>query len=364
VKSKSIFRILLVLLLSSCTSRFNQQPVPTATAVPVTSTVPVTPSAFATDAPPLPPPAQPTVAPVEGTTSTQINVRADPSTASQVLGIIPASTKVQILGKDLGGSWLQILYPPGVDGKAWVTAQYVVTASGIEIPVLGRGTNPTNGNTAIVGQQINVRSGPGTGFNSLGILNAQDVVHLTGKDASGGWLQIEYPSGPDGKGWVNAAFVQAKGVENVPIITEAGEVLGTGTPTSIPATPTVTVMPAWDDGDSQSHPIASVVFQPLGTHTLIYSGDTSAPSGDSQDWIQFTPYSKNVFASLECFGKNALLVNLLESGQPSTLQLACGDTKKELVVKADSIYVIHLQAPQFSGGVQYFPYTITIEAGL
>jgi hypothetical protein len=149
----------------------------------------------------------------------------------------------------------------------------------------------------------------------------------------------------------------------VPIITEAGEVVGTGTPTSVPATPTSTVLPAWEDGDSQTAPIASVVFQPLGTHTLIYSGDVSAPNGDSQDWIQFTPYGKAVFASLECFGKNNLLVNLLESGQPSKFQLLCGDTRKELMTQSGSIYTIHLQAPLLSGGVQYFPYTITIEAG-
>jgi uncharacterized protein YraI len=362
VKSKFIFRILLVLLLSNCAPRSNQQIVPTATAFVVTSTLPVPLSPIATDTA-IPPPPQPTVALVEGTTFTQINVRLDPSTASNVIGIVPANTKIQILGKDPGGNWLQILYPQGVDGKGWVAAQYVVTATGTEVPVIGSGINPSDGNVAIVQQQINVRSGPGTSFNSLGTLNAQDVVNLTGKDASGGWLQIEYSSGADGKGWVNAAFVQAKGLENVPIITEAGEVVGTGTPTSVPATPTSTVLPAWEDGDSQTAPIASVVFQPLGTHTLIYSGDLSAPNGDSQDWIQFTPYGKAVFASLECFGKNNLMVNLLESGQPSKLQLLCGDTRKELLAKPGSIYMIHLQAPQFSGGVQYFSYTITIEAG-
>ncbi|HSJ86474.1 MAG TPA: SH3 domain-containing protein [Anaerolineales bacterium] len=362
MKSKFIFPILSVLLLSSCAPRSNQRIAVTATVFLVTS-LPVTQSPLATSTP-LPPPSQPTVAPIEGTTSTQLNVRTDPSTASNVLGIIPANTQVQILGKDPGGNWLQIVYPQGVDGKGWVTAQYVATATGLEVRVIGGdGTNPNDESVAIIQQQINVRSGPGTGFNSLGTLNAQDVVNLTGKDAGGAWLQIEYSSGPDGKGWVNAAFVQAKGVENVPIITGAGEILGTGTPTSSPPTPTSTVIPAWEDGDSQENPIASVIFEPFGTHTLIYSGDISTPSGDAQDWIQFTPYSQRVLASLDCLGNTALQVNWLESGKPSTLQLACGDTRKEFKVTAGAIYVIHLQAPQFAGGVQYFPYTITIEVG-
>jgi len=55
-------------------------------------------------------PAQPTTAPVEGMTSTQINVRAEPSTSSNVLGIIPANTKVEITGKDPGENWWQIHY--------------------------------------------------------------------------------------------------------------------------------------------------------------------------------------------------------------------------------------------------------------
>ena len=311
---------------------------------------------------PLPPPPQPTVAPVGGTTSTQINVRAEPSTSGNVLGIIPANTKLEILGKDPGGNWFQINYPQGVDGKGWVTAKYVTMANGIEVPIIGSsGTNPNNANIAIVQQQINVRSGPGTSFNSLGTLNAQDFVNLTGKDSNGAWLQIEFSSGPDGKGWVNAAFVQANGVENVPIITEAGNVIGTGTPTGIPFTPTPTLIPAWADHDSQSNPVASVVFEPLGTHTLIYSGDVSAPDGDSQDWIQFTPYENFAFASLACDGINNLQVTFLENGQPTTLELDCGDQLKNLNMESGSIYLIQLQALPTTGRLQYVHYTITIQ---
>src|SRR4029453_4919721 len=125
-------------------------------------------------------------------------------------------------------------------------------------------------------QQLNVRSGPGTGFNSLGTLNPNDVVRLTGKDGSRAWLQIEFSAGPDGKGWINAAFVQARGVEKLPIVTEAGEAIGTGTPTGIPPPSPPTLSPAPADNDSQNSPIARVVFEPLGTHTLIYNGDVSS----------------------------------------------------------------------------------------
>lgn len=335
----------------------------TATAFVITATFPPTQTLISTETP-LPPLPAPTMTPVEGVTSSQVNVRLEPSTASSVLGMIPADTKIQITGKDPGGNWWQILYSheQAMDGKGWVTAQYVLTANTDQVPVIGGGKNPDNGNVAIVQQQINVRSGPGTSFNSLGTLNSQDVVNLTGKDSNGAWLQIEFAPGPNGRGWVNAAFVQAKGVENIPIITEAGEAIGTGTPTGIPASPTPTVIPAWADNDSQGNPIVSVRFEPLGTQTLIYNGDVSSPSGDSQDWIQFTPDRDHLFASLECLGEADLQVIIMENGQPAELPLACGDKMKIWNVMAGSVYAIQLQAPQSSGGVQYFQYTITILA--
>jgi uncharacterized protein YraI len=339
--------------------------VPTTTVGIVTATFPFTPPPATTDTP-LPPPVTPTLPPVEGTTATQVNVRAEPSTASNVLGIIPANIKVQITGKDPDGNWWQILYPQGQDGKGWVTAQYVSTTNGTAVPVIGSGNSvdPNSGNTAVVQQQINVRSGPGTGFNSLGTLNPKDVVRLTGKDPNGSWLQIEFPqgAGPDGKGWISAAFVQARGAENLSIVSDAGEAIGTGTPTGIPPTSTPTVVPARADDDTQNNPIASVVFDPLGTNTLIYSGDVSSPEGDAEDWIQFTPYNDAVLASLECGGRNDLQVSFLENGQSTSLMLLCNEQQKHLAVTAGFVYLIRLQSSQFSGGLQYTPYTVKIQS--
>jgi N-acetylmuramoyl-L-alanine amidase len=297
-------------------------------------------------------------------TSTQLNVRAEPSTASSVVGIIPADTSVQITGKDPAGNWWQIIHPQGQDGKGWVTAQYVTTANGSAVPVIGAGNglDPNSGNTAIIQQQLNVRSGPGTGFNSLGTLNANDVVRLTGKDANSAWLQIEFQTGPEGKGWINAAFVQARGVENLPIVSEAGEAIGTGTPTGIPPTTTPTVIPARQDNDSQANPIASVAFDPFGTNTLIYTGDVSSPEGDSEDWLQFTPYNDTVDISLECRGGNNLEVTILENGQPSSLKLTCGEQDKPIAVTAGAVYLFQLKSSQFPGGLQYTPYTVKIQS--
>jgi len=362
VISRHILLSILITLFLTTGCQVQSSDTSTATGAPfiLIATFPVTFTPMPTGTP-LPPPPQPTVVPVEGISSTQINVRSEPSTVANVLGIIPPNAKVEIVGKDPAGNWWQILYAQGVDGKGWVTAQYVIAAGTPQVPVVGGdGADPNNGNVAIIQQQINVRSGPGTGFNSLGTLNAQDVVNVTGKDANGTWLQIAFTAGPDGKGWVNAAFVQANRMDNLPIITEAGEVVGTGTPTGIPFTPTPTVLPAWPDNDSSTNPIISVTFEPAGTHALIYNGDVSAPGGDTQDWIQFTPYSRAILLEVTCTGSD-LNIELIPNGLtiPQSEGIRCGSkivirTEPNLPIK------VHFSA-QPNGALKYTSYTIHIE---
>ena len=361
--SRVIFTVL-ILLYTGCSSNVREGSTSTPTTPVMTftlaATLPPTPTDTAT-----PPPA-PTMLPVEGTTSTQLNVRAEPSTASTILGIIPANSKVEITGKDPGESWWEINYPSGqgVNGKGWVTAQYVTTTDKPEVPIIGGNQeNPSNGSFAIVQQQINVRSGPGTNFNSLGTLNPQDVVSLLGKDANGTWLQIDFSAGagPDGKGWVNAAFVKAQGVENLLIITETGLIVGTETPTGIPFTPTATVIPAWDDQDSSSNPVAKVSFEPTGPQTLIYNGDLSSPQGDAEDWIAFQTYDPFVFVSLACHGSNSVEIKLLENDLPIATNIKCNEPIHQVTVKPDAEIVIHLRAIPSTGNLQYTNYTLKIQ---
>ncbi|HEY3476219.1 MAG TPA: SH3 domain-containing protein [Anaerolineales bacterium] len=310
---------------------------------------------------PPPSPPQPTAVPVDGVTSTQVNVRAEPSTASSVLGIIPPATRIEITGRDPGGNWWQINYPQGVEGKGWVTAQYITTASIPEVPTIGdTAVEPNSGNVAIVQQQLNVRSGPGTDFNSLGTLNPQDVVSLIGKDPNGAWLQIEFPTGPEGKGWVSAAFVQVQGAENVPIVSESGLVVGTGTPTVIPPTPSPTLVPAREDGDSPDSPIASVAFEPNGTQSFMYNGDVSAPQGDVEDWITFRPYGELVFLSLECKGSDSAEVEILENNSPVNTYMKCGARTERLAVKAGGDYVLRLKAVPSAAALEYINYILTV----
>jgi uncharacterized protein YraI len=359
----SLLASLLALSSTGCGLNVSSSPSPTPTLLIITSTLPATPSARPSETPAPPTPA-PTVAPVEGTTTTQVNVRGEPSTASPALGILDPFSKVQIAGKDAGGNWYQIIYAAGPEGRGWVTAIYIQTTGQPDVPVIGGGSGEDGGNTAIAIQQINVRSGPGTDFNSLGTVNAQDVVTLTGKNPNGTWLQIEFAAGPEGKGWVNAAFVQVTGLQggNLPIITEAGEVVGTGTPTGIPPTITPTIVPSAQDDDSAASPAVHVYFSPSGSRALFYTSDVSSPDGDAEDWVGFTPYGSAVSMHLECEGNGTLKVELWRAGQavPDWEEVSCNSGEQLILVSAGQPYLVHLQAQPAEEGLESVRYTLSI----
>ncbi len=347
-----------ILISTGCSVSIQSESTATAAPVIITATLPPAPTPRPSETP-LPLPPTPTTAPVEGTASTQINVRAEPSTAGDVLGVIPANTKLQIIGKDAGENWWQISYPTGMDGKGWVAAKYVTTAGKPDVPVIGGGgANPGNGNVAIIQQKLNVRSGPGAGFDSLGTLNAQDVVNLIGKDANGAWLQIEFTAGPDGKGWINSAFAQAKGAENLPIITEAGLMVGTETPTGIPPTPTATLIPAPQDGDSAENPAVDVLLSATGSKSFQYSGDVSSPEGDAEDWVAFTTDGDVVYAGIECIGNDSIRVEF--SGTGTVLE--CNQPLTAVRITADTRNLAHILANPSSGQLRYTRYILTVRS--
>ena len=289
-------------------------------------------------------------------------MRGEPSTASTPLGMIGPSTKVEIIGKDPSGNWAQIIFPQAPSGKGWLTMQYINVKDPDAIPVVGIATGSEPGQSGAIVQQVNVRNGPGTNFDTLGILNPKDVVALTGKDASGIWLQIQFASGPDGKGWVTAAYVQTSGTATLPIVGQTGQVVGTGTPTSIPLTITPTLVAAPQDNDSAQSPAIAVTFSPSGTRSLIYSSDVSTPIGDPEDWIQFTPYSTDVIADLTCLGNGNLKVELWQNGalMQNWGSLACGETR-QIGLSSSSSYLIHFVAIPNGNELEYVQYIINIE---
>lgn len=310
---------------------------PTKIPPPTYTPLPTTPTAAVTE--------EVVTASVAGTTSTQLNVRKEPSTASETLGIINQFAAVQVIGKDASGSWFQIVYAESEAGKGWVRAEFVqVSDAAAEILILGSAAGSGSGLSGLVIQKVNVRSGPGINYETLGVLNPNDVIFITGKDPDGEWLQIEYASAADGKGWAAVKYLQVENLDSIPVI--GGAAQATETPTGFASTPTVVFIPAFQDGDSMQAPIIAAVFSAAGTQTLQVNGDVSSPEGDGEDWIQFTPFTKNVIVEAKCSG-GALLVELWNNSQPEKdISPACGENFR-ISTTPGQVYYLRIQ----TGGV-------------
>ncbi len=341
---------------------------PAPTEIPVSPTVSSSemPTASATFTPDLP---TSTATPVlfEGTLTIKVNVRSGPGTGFASLGLLEAGTKVQILNQDKSKSWYQILYASAQSGTGWVAAPYVQVTAGTQIPL---DVTPTpTGPTGVVTQRLNVRSGPATTFDSLGVLEAKTQVVLTGKNSTASWFQIKYASAPDGAGWVTAQYIQTDAADQLPVLDEYGTPAApgqAGTPAGTVTLPSPTVGPAFMDGDSRLAPAVQVVFSATGTRQFVYSSQVSTPQGDLEDWVEFTPFSAqgtraNLLISLNCSGNGSLLVELWQGGTAllGWGSLSCGDVDKPVSLDASQAYELRL-AVASGEGPRLVNYTLTV----
>ncbi len=299
--------------------------------------------------------AEPTITPVEGTTTTQINVRAETSTASETLGLIEQFAKIQITGKDASGSWYRIIFTESGAGYGWVRAEYVLASAPEKILLVENAAGSGLGVSGLVIQKINVRNGPGTTFESLGVLNPNDVVFITGRDAGNTWMQIEFKNSPDGKGWAASEFLQTENLDAVPVI---GPVETAETPAILASVPAANILTAPKDGDSIEAPSASVNLSTSGSRSLQFSGDVSYPDGDVEDWVQVTSSHKSIHVELKC-SNNALSVELWNNAQQAEpVLLFCGGDRT-LNLAPGQPYFLRIQA-NGDPDLQYIQYTLKI----
>jgi uncharacterized protein YraI len=359
--------ICVLLLVSACIT-VRQITTPTATAGVASTPIPTDTPTAAASATPLPPAASATPQPIQGTLTIKVNVRSGPATTYAALGQLDSGGKVQITGRDAKGSWYRILYPSASNGIGWVAAQYVQLAAGTQVPL--DATPTPAGPQGRVLQLLNVRSGPGTSFDSLGMLQPNATVALTGKDATAAWFQISYPTAPGGHAWVTAQYIQTDASGALPVLDVYGTPVpanGTAGPATNQQTPTTTVGPAFADKDTVAAPAVRVAFSATGTRQFSYSGQVSAPLGDPEDWVEFTPFAINasnaiLIFSLTCSGNGNLTVSLEQAATPLTGwgTLACGDLNKLITLPAGQPVEMHL-VPAPGQGLQLVNYVLTVQ---
>lgn len=359
--------VLLTLALTACTAypSGDSLPRPSFFSSPVAQ-ITIFPSPTPSPTLTIPPP---TPTPIPARISTTINVRSGPGTAYSSLGLLTASQTIQVIGQDGSGEWYLILYPSAETGLGWVAAVYVQLEAAVTPPAIVTPSPTASGPTGRALQRLNVRSGPGLSFDTVGVLEAETTINLSGRNPNSTWLQILYPEGPGGHGWVSAAYVQVEDISGLPVLNEFGAPIpstSTG-PTALPMSPTPTVGPARVDGDTAANPSARVVFSPGGTQRFLYNDEVSLPEGDVADWIAFTPYAlagetAHLELKLTCVGNGELAVELWRQGGERVEgwgELACNSPPISIFLKDEQPYLLRL-SPKASSTLVLVSYTLTI----
>ena len=156
---------------------------------------------------------------LKATTTANLNVRSGPGTNYGIAGSIPggSTTPYNILGKDaVTATWYQIRFSSSVTG--WVHANYVQTHG--DLSGLSVTWNPPQLSLlASTTANLNVRSGPGTGYGVVGAVPGGSTTRydILGKDAATAiWWQIRFSNTVSG--WVHGNYVQTHGdISGVPI---------------------------------------------------------------------------------------------------------------------------------------------------
>ena len=148
-----------------------------------------------------------------GKTTAQLNVRKGSSTKYAKIGSLSKGAKVEIVSK-LSNGWYKIKYN-GTYG--YVSGAYVKLDS--EQPKPGEDEKIiATGKTTV--SSLNVRSGPSSNYNKLGILTKGTKVEVVER-YSNGWYKIKYKGS---YGYVSGAYVSLDGSK--------GEVIATGKTTA------------------------------------------------------------------------------------------------------------------------------------
>ena len=173
-----------------------------------------------------------------------VYVRTGPGTSYPAYGIAPAGVSGHVLGKSEDGSWWVVrLNPENVGaGYGWVDAQYTQATNVAEVQTIQNPEQhseippqapPSGVPVATAADYVNVRTGPGVNYTTLGVAAPGASAEVSGQSADGAWWQVNIPTvyTPTGLGWVSASYVTTQNTENVPIVE------GPAPPQTVPPAP-------------------------------------------------------------------------------------------------------------------------------
>jgi uncharacterized protein YraI len=134
--------------------------------------------------------------PAFATTTTSLNLRDGPSLGARVLEVLPPGAAVQVLGGPENGFY-SVRYQERVAG--WCHGDYLAFSGGSPDPGPGPG-----GATATVSVDLNLREGPGLGHRVLLVMPAGSTVVLLATQPQDGFVPVAFG---ETTGWAFAAYL-------------------------------------------------------------------------------------------------------------------------------------------------------------
>jgi L,D-peptidoglycan transpeptidase YkuD (ErfK/YbiS/YcfS/YnhG family) len=141
-------------------------------------------------------------------TASKLNVRSGAETTYGIIGSVVKDQTLSVVSKS--GSWYKINY----NGRTGYVSSDYVQASG---------TTPSAESTTyiVTASTLNVRSGAGTNYASIGSVTKGQKLSVVSK--SGSWYKINYNGGT---GYVSSDYVQASATASPKLVVDSFKTLG------------------------------------------------------------------------------------------------------------------------------------------
>jgi uncharacterized protein YraI len=162
--------------------------------------------------------------------TTNTDIHSGPGVDFYIYGILEVAQSARVLGVSRDGLWWQINVPFDEEVQGWVVADAVVAQNVSSVPVIDTQATPDpgatltpSGATATAITNVNIRNGPGTDYQKIGLFELNQTAGVVGVSNDGQWWLITLAGLEGGEGWVSAQYVIAENTIDVPVVSAEGE---------------------------------------------------------------------------------------------------------------------------------------------
>jgi heat shock protein HslJ/uncharacterized protein YraI len=158
-------------------------------------------------------------------------IRSGPTLEFPVYGVAPTGSRAEVIGQSEDKEWWAVRLPTSLasDGIGWIPKLYTAASNVAGVPEIKTPALPMNISPAapasgapslITREPLNVRSGPGNEYPSLGKVSIGTILAVAGVSPDREYYVVNVPLEIDrsGRGWIPARYVRTENVSNVPVV--------------------------------------------------------------------------------------------------------------------------------------------------